>query len=89
MKKKVLAMLLALTFVFTLGLTACGNQAKPDVQKPDEGGTTPTGEGAPFHIGIVTGTVSQSEDDERGAEAMVAKYGNAKDGGYITPFNSP
>ncbi len=94
MKKKVLAMLLALTFVFTLVLTACGNQAKPDEQKPDEqkqgeGDTTPSGEGAPFHIGIVTGTVSQSEDDERGAEAMVAKYGNAKDGGYITHLNYP
>ncbi len=24
---------------------------------------------APFHVGIVTGTVSQSEDDLRGAEA--------------------
>lgn len=89
MKRKVLAMLLALTFVFTLVLTACGNQAKPDEPKPGEGGTTPSGEGAPFHIGIVTGTVSQSEDDERGAEAMVAKYGNAKDGGYITHLNYP
>ena len=28
-----------------------------------------------FHIGIVTGTVSQSEDDRRGAEAFQAKYG--------------
>lgn len=28
-----------------------------------------------FHIGIVTGSVSQSEDDRRGAEAFQAKYG--------------
>ena len=28
-----------------------------------------------FHVGIVTGTVSQSEDDRRGAEAFQAKYG--------------
>ena len=28
-----------------------------------------------FHIGIVTGSVSQSEDDRRGAEAIQAKYG--------------
>ena len=28
-----------------------------------------------YHIGIVTGTVSQSEDDRRGAEAFQAKYG--------------
>ena len=28
-----------------------------------------------FKIGIVTGSVSQSEDDRRGAEAVQAKYG--------------
>lgn len=28
-----------------------------------------------FHIGIVTGSVSQSEDDRRGAEAFQAQYG--------------
>ena len=28
-----------------------------------------------YHIGIVTGTVSQSEDDRRGAEYIQAKYG--------------
>ena len=28
-----------------------------------------------FHIAIVTGTVSQSEDDRRCAEAVQAKYG--------------
>ena len=34
-----------------------------------------TTEKLPFHVGIVTGTVSQSEDDRRGAEAFQAKYG--------------
>ena len=28
-----------------------------------------------YHIGIVTGSVSQSEDDRRGAEAFQAEYG--------------
>ena len=32
-------------------------------------------DGNPFHIGIVTGSVSQSEDDRRGAEAFQALYG--------------
>lgn len=32
-------------------------------------------DGNPFHIGIVTGSVSQSEDDRRGAEAFQAMYG--------------
>jgi len=34
-----------------------------------------TAETADFHIGIVTGSVSQSEDDRRGAEAFQALYG--------------
>lgn len=29
-----------------------------------------------FKIGVITGTVSQNEDEYRGAEAMVAKYGS-------------
>ena len=32
-------------------------------------------DGNPFHIGIVTGSVSQSEDDRRGAEAFQKMYG--------------
>ncbi len=36
---------------------------------------TASAEAETFHIGIVTGSVSQSEDDRRGAEAFQAKYG--------------
>ena len=32
-------------------------------------------DGNPFHVGIVTGSVSQSEDDRRGAEALQQLYG--------------
>ena len=32
-------------------------------------------DGNPFHVGIVTGSVSQSEDDRLGAEAFQAMYG--------------
>ena len=38
---------------------------------------------ADFHIGVVTGTVSQSEDDLRGAEALIAEYGAVADGGIV------
>ena len=38
---------------------------------------------APFHIGVCTETVSQSEDDLRGAEQLIKEYGNVSDGGYI------
>ncbi|MBQ3626816.1 MAG: DUF3798 domain-containing protein, partial [Synergistaceae bacterium] len=46
-------------------------------------------EDAKFHIGIVTGTVSQSEDDLRGAELMIARYGDTAKGGMITHLTYP
>ncbi|MTI60931.1 MAG: DUF3798 domain-containing protein [Firmicutes bacterium] len=42
-----------------------------------------------FHIGIVTGTVSQSEDDLRGAEEMIRRYGDSSEGGMITHITYP
>jgi hypothetical protein len=44
---------------------------------------------AKFHIGIVTGTVSQSEDDLRGAEALIKEYGSVKSGGMIQHITYP
>ena len=44
---------------------------------------------ADYHIGIVTGTVSQSEDDLRGAEALIAEYGAVADGGIIQHMTYP
>ena len=44
---------------------------------------------APFHIGVVTGTVSQAEDDLRGAERLVEKYGDVADDGMITHLTYP
>jgi len=61
--KKIVSLLLIMAMVFVL--VACGNKS---------GGNAGGGEGA-VHIGIVTGSVSQSEDDRRGAEAFQAKYG--------------
>jgi len=42
-----------------------------------------------FHIGIVTGTVSQSEDDLRGAERLMEEYGSVNDGGKIQHVTYP
>ena len=42
-----------------------------------------------FHIGIVTGTVSQSEDDLRGAERLIEEYGAVADGGMIQHVTYP
>ena len=68
--KRCLSILLALAMV--LSLVACGNKTAPDTpDTPD----TPDDQEEAIHIGIVTGSVSQSEDDRRGAEAFQELYG--------------
>ena len=67
--KKLFALILALAMALTL--VACGKtETPPNGDDGNEGG-----DAAAYHIGIVTGSVSQSEDDRRGAEAFQAKYG--------------
>ena len=44
---------------------------------------------APYHIGIVTETVSQAEDNLRGAELLISEYGASSEGGYITHLTYP
>lgn len=67
--KKIITLLLAVLMVFAL--TGCGSNDAADAG--DAGSDDAAA--APFKIAIVTGTVSQSEDDRRGAEAIQAKYG--------------
>ena len=52
-------------------------------------GAAAASEEAPFHIGIMTGTLSQSEDSLRGAELMVQKYGDAGRGGMVAHVTYP
>ncbi|MDR3673405.1 MAG: DUF3798 domain-containing protein [Holophaga sp.] len=42
-----------------------------------------------FHIGIATGTVTQQEDDLRGAEQLMKEYGSAAKGGMIRHITFP
>jgi hypothetical protein len=44
---------------------------------------------AKFHVGICTGTVSQGEDEVRGAEALIKAYGSVKSGGMIQHITYP
>ena len=47
-----------------------------NTSNPSSASTSQTGgDTGDYHIGIITGSVSQSEDDRRGAEAFQAKYG--------------
>jgi len=75
--KKLLAVLLSFMLVGVL-FTGCKTTQEP-------GGDT----GAKYHIGVVTGTVSQSEDDLRGGERLVQEYGDVANGGMITTLTYP
>lgn len=77
--KKLLTVLLSFMLVAVL-FTGCKKTTTPT-----DTGTT----GAKFHIGIITGTVSQSEDDLRGAERLVQEYGDAASGGIFTTLTFP
>ncbi|WP_330997229.1 DUF3798 domain-containing protein [Treponema vincentii] len=57
--------------------------------KPEKVESGDNGKNASYHIGIVTGTVSQSEDDLRGAEKLIEMYGSAKTGGMIQHITYP
>ena len=50
-------------------------ETKAEETKAEETTEAAAEAGDDFHIGIVTGSVSQSEDDRRGAEAFQAMYG--------------
>lgn len=73
MYKRIL--LIALSVFMVLGLMACTAAPAPASDK--------------IHIGVVTGTVSQGEDELRGAEAMIEKYGDADKGGMIKHVTYP
>ena len=70
--KKLLSLILALAMLLTV---MAGLMASASAEEDT------------FHIGIVTGSVSQSEDDRRGAEAFQEKYGEDRVKLAIYPDN--
>ena len=70
--------------VLLLSLTTCCSLFASNVGTEQE-----TTQDASYHIGIVTGTVSQSEDDLRGAEELIKEYGDVSDGGMIQHVTYP
>ena len=70
--KKAVSFLLSVAML--LALAACGNGGNPSGAQNSAAPSGSEGDDT-FKIGIVTGTVSQSEDDRRGAEAFQAMYG--------------
>ena len=97
--KKWMSLLLACAMVFSLAACGGGDSSATPVETDNAGnaaGDTAADDGAAadsteaggdYHIGIVTGSVSQSEDDRRGAEAFQEKYGEDRVTLAIYPDN--
>ena len=93
MKKKILSILTAAVVTLTFTATAFAadveqidlGEEETEAVAEDEGETTEVSDD--YHIGIVTGSVSQSEDDRRGAEAFQAMYGEDRVTLAIYPDN--
>jgi len=66
-----------LLFGAVVALAACGSGAGKDSGSANTAQASAEGSGdkLPFKIGIMTGTVSQGEDEYRGAERVIRKYG--------------
>lgn len=87
--KKVLALVLACLML--LSLVACAKPAEPAAPAASEQAepAAPAPEEQKFHIGIVTGTTSQGEDELRGAEAFIKEYGDVEAGGIVKHVTYP
>jgi hypothetical protein len=72
--------LIVLVLICGAALVFTGCKKKESAQQPA---------GAAFHIGIATETVSQAEDDLRGAEELIKRYGAASSGGMIQNITYP
>ena len=97
--------LILLALIVAFGFVSCGGDSEETTAsssavtvtaapvataaKTETATTTTTEVPDEFHIGIVTGTVSQSEDDLRGAEALIAEYGSVDEGGMIQHLTYP
>lgn len=75
MLKRILTIFLVLTML--LSLAACGPKPASEEPAPEETAAEPAAEES-WKIGIMTGTVSQNEEEYRAAEKVQAKYGKDK-----------
>ena len=93
MKKlsKILALVLTMAMLFSMTVSAASIESIELDEETTETAADETEEttdaAGDYHIGIVTGSVSQSEDDRRGAEAFQAMYGEDRVTLAIYPDN--
>ena len=93
MKKKLLSLILASAMAIsafavpTLAAEVETIEIEDEEEETEEAADEETEAAGDYHIGIVTGSVSQSEDDRRGAEAFQEKYGEDRVTLAIYPDN--
>jgi hypothetical protein len=89
--KKITALLLTVVMVWTL--SACsvsvGDQPTQEPAPAGESGAAGEETAGKIHIGLVTGTIAQSEDELRGAEAFIEEYGTVEEGGIVRHVTYP
>jgi hypothetical protein len=85
-KMRKISILVCVLFLSGLAAFAKGSQQPRPASTSGRG---PQTVGAAYHIGIVTGTVSQSEDDFRGAGELIWRYGSVDEGGIIRHISYP
>ena len=91
-EKRILSILTAAALTLSMSVTAFASVGDIDLgdeeteSVAEEAGDETEASGD-YHIGIVTGSVSQSEDDRRGAEAFQAMYGEDRVTLAIYPDN--
>lgn len=86
--KKLICTILILAFAASLvacntGGNTAPNPAAPPANAPEAPAANGGSQSNDYHIGIVTLGYDQSEDEIRGAEALVAQYGSVDKGGKI------
>lgn len=87
--KKFFSLLLSLSLLLGLAIIPAQLVLAEGEDKEEQEEVVWDGTEAEFHIGVVTGTVSQSEDDLRGAEELIKRYGDSAKGGMITHITYP
>ena len=85
--KKLISTVLATCMLLTLISCGSGSGTSAGSGSAASAGSASSSAGDDFHIGIVTGSVSQSEDDRRGAEAFRDKLGEDRVKLAIYPDN--
>ncbi len=77
--------------LLTVFITGCNKKEATQLEQAEQVATetAPSGKSAAYHIGIATETVSQAEDDLRGAEKLIEMYGSVKTGGMIQHITYP